>query len=56
MGNEQLLYLTLGNQTLIARRPQHETIQVGDQKGIHFLREKIIYINSSNDEIIHIDL
>jgi multiple sugar transport system ATP-binding protein len=56
MGNEQLLYLTLGNQTLIVRRPQHETIQVGNEKGIHFLREKIMYINSSNDEIIAVDL
>jgi multiple sugar transport system ATP-binding protein len=52
MGNEQLVYLSLANQPLIIRRPPLETIDIGKEKGIRFLAEKIIYLDELNGDAI----
>lgn len=36
MGNEQLIYLFLGNQILIAQRPPADTVEIGNEIGISF--------------------
>jgi multiple sugar transport system ATP-binding protein len=46
MGNEQLVYLSLAGQTLIARRPPAEMIQTGKELAVSFVKEKIIYLVS----------
>jgi multiple sugar transport system ATP-binding protein len=51
MGNEQLIYLSLANQTLIARRPPADTVEIGNEIGVSFLKNKIIFIQQ-NGEII----
>jgi multiple sugar transport system ATP-binding protein len=52
MGNEQLVYFSLNDKTLIARGEPRETIEIGIAKGIHFLKEKIIYIDEESGQII----
>jgi multiple sugar transport system ATP-binding protein len=52
MGNEQLVYLSLGNQTLIARRPPADTVEIGDEMPIGFLKDKIIFMQEENGLII----
>ncbi|MBA2406468.1 MAG: sn-glycerol-3-phosphate ABC transporter ATP-binding protein UgpC [Chitinophagales bacterium] len=56
MGSEQLVYFTLGNNTLIIRRAPRDTVEVGTKKDIRFVRDKIIYINEKNGEVINIGL
>lgn len=53
MGNEQLVYLALAAQTLIVRRAPRETVDVGKQKEILFLKDKIIYMNEESGEVIN---
>ncbi len=53
MGNEQLIYLSLAEQTLIARRPPLDTIEAGKEKGIRFLTDKIIYLDETNGVVIN---
>lgn len=52
MGNEQLIYLSMANQTIIARRPPADSIAIGTEVGISFLKDKIIYINEANEAVI----
>lgn len=52
MGNEQLVYLALSNQTLIVRRAPRETVDVGKAKDVRFLSDKIIYMNEDNGKVI----
>ncbi len=52
MGNEQFVYLTFGLQTLIVRRLPLESTELGRGKGIHFLRNKIIYFDDSTGQVI----
>ena len=52
MGNEQLVYLSLGNQTLIARRPPSDSIEIGEEVGICFSKEKMIFMQEENGEVI----
>jgi len=52
MGNEQLVYLSLANQTLIARRAPRETVDVGKEKALRFSKDKIIYMDEKNGEVI----
>lgn len=52
MGNEQLVYLALGNQTLIVRRAPRETVDVGKEKEIRFLKDKILYLDAVSGEAI----
>jgi multiple sugar transport system ATP-binding protein len=54
MGNEQLVYLSLANQTLIVRRAPRETVDIGKEKEIRFLKDKIIYIDELSGEVISI--
>jgi len=53
MGNEQLVYLSLGGQTLIARRPPRETIEVDHEIGVRFAKDKIIFIDEASGEVIN---
>jgi len=53
MGNEQLIYLSLADQTLIIRRAPRETVDVGKEKEIRFLSDKIIFIDEKSNEVIN---
>ncbi len=53
MGNEQLVYLSLASQTLIVRRAPRETVDVGKEKEIRVLKDKIIYIDELSGEVIN---
>jgi multiple sugar transport system ATP-binding protein len=52
MGNEQLVYLSLAGQTLIARRAPREEIEVDKEKAIRFSADKIIYMDDVNGDVI----
>jgi ABC-type sugar transport system ATPase subunit len=52
MGNEQLIYLSLAEQTIIVRRPPREIPDVGMKHGIRFLKEKIIFIDEETGAVI----
>jgi multiple sugar transport system ATP-binding protein len=52
MGNEQLVYLSLGSQILIARRPPAESIEIGKDVGIKFSKDKILFMQENSGEII----
>ena len=52
MGNEQLIYLSLAQQTLIARRPPRETVDVGKDICIRFSTDKIIYMDEITGDVI----
>jgi len=52
MGNEQLVYLSLGGQTLIARRPPRETIDIENEIGVSFAKDKIFFIDEAGGEVI----
>ena len=52
MGNEQLIYFALEKQTLIVRRPPLQTIDSGKEKGVRFLKEKIICFDELSGEVI----
>ena len=53
MGNEQLIYLSLNNQTLIARRQEQDPVEIGLKFFVSFPQEKIIFIDPSNGEVLH---
>jgi multiple sugar transport system ATP-binding protein len=52
MGNEQLVYLSLANQSVIARRPPADTVEMGNEIGIIFSKTKIIFMQEENGEVI----
>jgi multiple sugar transport system ATP-binding protein len=52
MGNEQLVYLSLADHSLIARRPPTDTVEMGDEVGISFSKTKIIFMQEENGEVI----
>ncbi len=52
MGNEQLVYLSLAAETLIARRPPSETVDIGSEIGIKFSKDKIIFMVVESVEVI----
>jgi multiple sugar transport system ATP-binding protein len=54
MGNEQLVYLALGDQTIIARRPPSENAEIGDDVGINFSIENIVFIQPDSGEVFHV--
>ena len=56
MGNEQLIYLSFAEQTLIARRPSLGTIEVGRDKGVRFLTKKSILLDDLSGEVIATNL
>ena len=51
MGNEQLIYFSLSNQNLIARRASQEIIEIGSKLFIEFHDSEIIYMESSKGMI-----
>ena len=52
MGNEQLVYLSLAHQTIIARRPPADTVEIGQETGISFSKNKIIFMQEEGGEVI----
>ena len=52
MGNEQLVYLTLKDQTIIARRHAQDTVEIGTTLFVNFPAEKIIFIDPVSEKII----
>ena len=52
MGNEQLIYLSLAQQTIIARRPSSDTIDIGNTIGISFSRDKLIFMEEESGNVI----
>jgi len=53
MGNEQLIYLSLGNQTIIARRPQTHEIEIGDKLQLSLSRNNMLFMVESTGQVIH---
>ena len=53
MGNEQLVYLTLGAHQLIARRPPTHTLAIGNETGISFAKNKIIFLDIADGRVIY---
>ncbi len=52
MGNEQLVYFSLADQTIIARRSSKNDADIATEKGIAFSKNKIIYFDENNGNII----
>ncbi len=52
MGNEQLVYLALAKNTLIARRPPVETTEIGSEVGVTFSRDKMIFMDAESGDVI----
>ena len=52
MGNEQLVYLTLGTHQVIARRPPADTLAIGNETGISFAKNKIIFLDTADGRVI----
>jgi multiple sugar transport system ATP-binding protein len=52
MGNEQLVYLSSGDGTLIARRPSAANLNIGDQIAIDFITNKIFFFNNNGEKIV----
>jgi multiple sugar transport system ATP-binding protein len=53
MGNEQLVYLSLNDQTLIARRPAQDSVEIGLKFFVRFPEDKIIFIDPGNGEVFN---
>jgi multiple sugar transport system ATP-binding protein len=53
MGNEELVYLALGTQTLIARRPPGEAIEIEQGTGVRFVKDNFFYIDEASGEVIN---
>ena len=51
MGNEQIIYLALGSQVLIARRPASTLIEIGQEVGVFFLKDKLLFMDEYGDVI-----
>jgi len=45
------LYLSLDDQTLIARRAATEAVEVGQEKAIQFLTDKVFYIDGESGHV-----
>jgi len=52
MGNEQLVYLSLNDQTMIARRPAQDSVEIGVKFFVGFPDDKIIFIDPKNEQVI----
>jgi multiple sugar transport system ATP-binding protein len=52
MGNEQLIYLSLGSQTIIVRRPQTQNIEIGDKVDLSFSRNNMLFILENTGKVI----
>ena len=52
MGNEQLVYLSLGDQTIIARRPPTDSFNVDSEIGVRFKTDKLFFIDAESGDMI----
>jgi ABC-type sugar transport system ATPase subunit len=52
MGNEQLVYFTTADNTIIIRRPPVEKIELGKIKRLYFQTDKIIWFDGKTDQVI----
>jgi hypothetical protein len=52
MGNEQLIYLSLAGQTVIARRPPLGSIVAGATVGIRFVSDQIYHLDEVTGLVI----
>jgi ABC-type sugar transport system ATPase subunit len=52
MGNEQLVYLSLAESILIARRAYADSVNTGDELDVNFITKKIIFFNDNDGKII----
>ena len=52
MGNEQLVYFSLPNQTLIARRTSRDNLELNTEKGITFSKNNIVYFDENGNVIV----
>ena len=52
MGNEQLIYLSIGSQTIIVRRPQTHEIEIGDKVALSFSRKNMLFMVDSTGQVI----
>lgn len=53
MGNEQLVYVSLNDQTLIARRPAQDSVEIGLKFFVRFPEDKIFFIDPENGEVVY---
>lgn len=53
MGNEQLIYLSLADQTVIVRRPPLASMAAGALVGIRFMPDHIYYLDEANGSVIN---
>ena len=53
MGNEQLVYLTIKGQTIIARRNAQDSVEIGSVLFACFPSNKIIFINTLSEKIFY---
>lgn len=54
MGNEQLVYLSFGDQTLTARRASTDSAEIGETRPVRFYADKLVYIDESNGIVVKI--
>jgi hypothetical protein len=52
MGNEQLVYLALGNQVLVARRSPVDAVESGDEKKVRITMDAMIFFDSESGQVI----
>jgi multiple sugar transport system ATP-binding protein len=52
MGNEQLIYFSIGSQTIIIRRPQTHEIEIGDKVALSFSRKNMLFMVDSTGQVI----
>jgi multiple sugar transport system ATP-binding protein len=52
MGNEQLIYLSLADQTVIVRRPPQGSVVAGNTLRIRFIHDQIFYLDEMNGLVI----
>lgn len=53
MGNEQIVYLTFDDQTLIVRRPASvNTLEIGNEIGVSFSKDKIVFMDKESGKVI----
>jgi multiple sugar transport system ATP-binding protein len=53
MGNEQLIYLSLADQTVIVRRPPLASMAAGALVGVRFLPDHIYYLDEADGSVIN---
>ena len=52
MGNEQLVYFSFAEKTIIVRRSSQTDLELTAEKGIIFSRNKIVYFDENGNVIV----